>query len=61
MLEQALVFTGCSSIFLSSPLSPNTVSETARGRLPLTVQHLCDLPDAMPLHCHQVLLAASLA
>ena len=44
MLEQPLVFTGCSRIqFLNLPLSPDTVSEAAQGNLPLTVQHLCDL------------------
>ena len=51
MLEQPLDFTGCSSIqFLNSPHSPNTVSEVAQGYLPLTVQPLCDLQDAMPRH-----------
>ena len=46
MLEQLLVFTGCSRIqFFSSPLSLNTDSEAARGSLPLTVQHMCELRD----------------
>ena len=51
MLEEPLDFTGFSSIqFSYSLLSPNTVSEAARGYLPLTVQRLFDLRDAMPLH-----------
>ena len=51
MLQQPLDFTGCSSIqFLNSPPSPDTVSEAARDYLPLTVQRLCDLRDAMPRH-----------
>ena len=39
--EQPLVFTGCSimHIFNSTP-SPNTISEAARGSLPVTVQPL---------------------
>ena len=52
MLEQPLVFTGCSSIqFFNSPHSLNTVSEAAQGNLPLTMQHLCDLGNTMLLHC----------
>ena len=54
MLEQPLDFTGCSSIqFFGSLPSlichpfPKTVSHAAQGYLPLTVQHLCDLQDAM--------------
>ena len=63
MLEEPLDFTGCSSIqFFHSPPFPNsppppppppplkTVIEAARGYLPLTVQSLCDLRDAMPRH-----------
>ena len=51
MLEQPLVFTGCSSIqFFNLPSSPTAVSQGAWCNLPLTVQHLCDLWDAMPLH-----------
>ena len=38
MLEQPLLFTGCS----------NTVNQDTFGTLPLTVQYLCDLLDAMP-------------
>ena len=49
---------GCCSriqVFNSAPslinhLFPNTVSEAARGYLPLIVQHLCDLRDAMQRH-----------
>ena len=58
MLEQPLAFSGCSTIqFFNSLPSLNTVSEAARGNLLLTVQHLCDIWDAMPLHwspsaCH---------
>ena len=45
------LFTGCLSIqFFDSPPFPNTVSQAAFGYLPLTVQHLCDLRDAIPHH-----------
>ena len=51
MLEQPLVFTGCSSIqFFNSPPVPNTVSEAAQSSLLLTVPHRCDLQDTMPRH-----------
>ena len=51
MLEQPLVFTGCSSIqFFNSPPFPNTVSEAAQSSLLLTVPHRCDLQDTMPRH-----------
>ena len=51
MLEQHLGFTDCPSIqVFNSPPSPNTVSEVAQGSLPVTVQQLYDLQDAMPLH-----------
>ena len=43
------LLTGCLGIeFFDSPF-PNTVSYATFGYLPLTVQHLCDLWDAMPL------------
>ena len=52
MPEQSLLFTGCSSIqFFNSPPFPNTVTQDTFGTLPLTVQYLCDLKDAMPHHC----------
>ena len=51
MLEQPLDFTVCSSIqffnlcpSLIHPPSPNTVSEAARGYLPITVQRLHAMP-----------------
>lgn len=51
MLEQLLDFTGCSNItFFKSTHSPNTISEAIWCDLPLTVQCLCDLWDAMSLH-----------
>ena len=52
MFVQPLVFTGCSTIqfFNSPPTSPNTVCEAAGRSLPLTVQLLCDLRDAMSFH-----------
>ena len=37
----------CIQFFYSFPF-PNTVSLVTFGYLPLTVQHLCDLQDAMP-------------
>ena len=41
--------TGCLGIqFFDSPY-PNTVSHADFGYLPLTLQHLCDLQDAMPV------------
>ena len=45
MLQQPLLFIGCSSIqfFNSQPFSQKYQSDTF-GTLPLTVQHLCDLP-----------------
>ena len=36
--------------FFDSPPFPNTVSKATFGYLPLTVQHLCELQDAMPCH-----------
>ena len=51
MLEQPLLFTGCSSTqFFNSPPFPNTVSKDSFGTLLLTVQYLYDLRDAMPHH-----------
>ena len=51
MLEQPLVFTGCSSIqIFNSPPSTNTVSEADWGNLPLTEQQLCGFQDAISLH-----------
>ena len=38
------------SSFLIHTPSPNTVSEAAKGDLPLTVHHFCDIRDDMPLH-----------
>ena len=46
-----ILLTGCLSIqFLIHLPFPNTVSYTAFGYLLLTVQHLCDLRDAMLCH-----------
>ena len=57
MLEQPLLFTGCSSIqFFNSPPFLNTVSQNTFGTLPLTVQYLCDLRDGIPRDGHHVLL-----
>ena len=43
--------TFCSGIqFFYLPPFPNTASQTTFGYLLLTVQHLCDLQDAMPRH-----------
>ena len=43
------IFFGCSSIqFSIHPLFPDTVSEVTWDTLSFTVQHLCDLRDAMP-------------
>ena len=57
MLEQLLFFPDCLSIqFLivfNSPPSPKTVSKATIGNLSLTVEHLCDLWDAMPCIDHQ--------
>ena len=51
ILEQPLVFTGCSSIqFFSLPPFPKTASQVTPGIKPFTVQHLCELWDAMLLH-----------
>ena len=56
MLEQPLVFAGSSSIqFFYSTGFPNKVSQTTFGTLTLTVQHLCNLQDAMPSIGYQVL------
>ena len=46
--------------FFDLPPFPNTASQTTFGYLLLTVQHLCDLQDAMPRHDHQVLLTQPL-
>ena len=62
ILESPLACTGCLSIqFFSSPHSPNIVSETAWGSLPITVQHFCDLQDATLLLGHQVFPTLTLA
>ena len=51
MLEQPLLFTGCSSIQLfKSPPFSSTVSQNTFCTLLLTVQYLSDLQDAMPGH-----------
>ena len=48
MLEQTIVFSGCSSIqFLIYPPFTNTVSEATWDKLSVTVQHLCNLGDPM--------------
>ena len=50
MLEQTLLFTGCSSIqFFNSPPFPSTLILDTFGTLALTVQYPSDLCDAMPL------------
>ena len=55
MLEQPLVFTGCSSIhFFNSLPFPKTVSQAVLGTLSLTVQHQCDLRDTIPLYCSPI-------
>ena len=44
------IFTGCSSMqFFNLLPSTKTVSEAAKESPPLTVQHLCDLQDAISL------------
>ena len=49
MLEQASLFTGCSIIqFLCRLPFQNIFSHDAFDTIPLTVQYLCDLQDAMP-------------
>ena len=49
-----LLLTDSSGIqFFDSLPFPNTVSYAAFGYLHLTVQHLCDLQDAMPCHSSQ--------
>ena len=52
MLEQHFGFTDCPSIqVFNSPPSPNTVIEVAQGSLPVTVQQLYDLQNAMHSSC----------
>ena len=56
ILEQPLLFTGCSSIqFFNLPPFPNTVSWTTIGSFLLTVQSLCELQYTMPHHWSPVL------
>ena len=56
MLEQPLLFTGCSSIqIFNSPPFLNTVSQDTFGNLALTVQYLCDLRDGVPRDGQDVL------
>ena len=51
MHEQPLPFTGCLGIqFFDSTPFLNTFSYATFGFLPLTVQHQCDLRDAIPRH-----------
>ena len=48
-----VLLTGCLGIqffLFTPPPFPNTVSKATFGYLYLTVQHLCDLQDAMPCH-----------
>ena len=47
MLEQHLVFIGCSNIQFLNSLPFRTVSETTQGTLLLTVYHSCDLQDGI--------------
>ena len=48
-LSSTLATFGC-LFFLTVQTTPITVSEAILGSLPLAVQHLCDLWDAMPRH-----------
>ena len=51
MLEQPVLFTGCSRIqFFNARPFPNTVSQDTFGTLPSTLKYLCDLQDTIPLH-----------
>ena len=51
MLEQPLLFTSFSSIqFFNIPFFPNTVNQDTFGTLPLLVQYLCDIQDALLQH-----------
>ena len=49
MLQQLLLFTGCSSIDFLIHLSPKRVSQITLGSLKLTALHLCNVQDTMPL------------
>ena len=57
-LTNPYVFIGCSSIqFFNSRLFCKTVNQFTFNTLPLTVQHLGNLWNTMPLHymlCHQL-------
>ena len=54
--------TGCLDIqFFDSPPFLNTISQTTFGYLPLSLQHLCGLQDAIPFHWSSCAFHSTLA